>query len=345
MDEVSLCVITTLSIILIILLVFYSCHCYSQCNRLESDGIVKSNGLIGSESFSVEPKEILSKLSNIKFKLDNNDDEDYCDNIKSLITDTNEVVKNIIDSAEDKDEIALCKYDLSRNVIEQQMANSIHPDKDRQQHSYNTIVEWEGEEREIVGSKVGDKAMFKYLLNNVELLITLIRKDVCVVNRLDLNKLSDKLNKWNDHVCGRVTNYDKSAQLFDYDTEGDLITRGSTKRFIEPMNNVSGEYLSSANTDSMVSKPSIEGAVNTLNEKSWEHISDEDIINNRPIGHTIGTTNAEDYYTTLVSACNGKIIPASRITEECVVYYDKMKSALDGDPSKMISNLSNSFHD
>jgi len=239
---------------------------------------------------------------------------------------------------------ALCTLDTRSNVLQQQMEDSINPHAITWEETYRTLLEWEDFERDMT---MQDK--FKYLLDNLDMLISMLRSDVCNYGRIDLAKLYDILNKTNESICATgianvpVGNLQKITEVDDVRN-----ALSTDKRLIEPMavskareiSYAKGQNSSYANEsveNPLRGKPSHE-AFGSINEVPYAMYSDRvnrvdsnnysrDNVANRVAGnYGYGTSDglSGDNYEIAEDANNySELIGQATVVNRAIGYHSK----------------------
>lgn len=104
---------------------------------------------------------------------------------------------------------AICNLDLSAGVVNQQMSLSVNPEDRDVNAAYKTILEQEKTERDMPDDP---EELMRYLLVNIDVVIKLLRFDLCQNGILNLKKLYEILQKMNQRMCAMGKSHDTTAQ-------------------------------------------------------------------------------------------------------------------------------------
>jgi hypothetical protein len=132
---------------------------------------------------------------------------------------------------------SLCKLDLRSNIINDSMQNSLLPGHDWKDE-FQTVLDWEESENRMVSSA---RDRMEHLIRNVDIVIQMLRLDVCDYGRINISKLHQillALNKWaciadENPNAPRFPN--EYADVDEYTAHKDLPLYMKSHYTIEPM--------------------------------------------------------------------------------------------------------------
>jgi hypothetical protein len=93
---------------------------------------------------------------------------------------------------------ALCKFELRSDLVTQAMNDSVTPRALDWESTYKTIVEWEEKENDM---KINPRGRLVYLIKNIDIVVAMLRNDICDYGRINLTKLYEILTELNTQLC------------------------------------------------------------------------------------------------------------------------------------------------
>jgi hypothetical protein len=88
----------------------------------------------------------------------------------------------------------LCNIDIRADIIHRSLADYTSLDRHQADAAYNTIMDFDEFEH---GS---DEKRFDYMLKHIEILIAMLKQDVCTDGLIDLNLMEDLLRKLDEDL-------------------------------------------------------------------------------------------------------------------------------------------------
>jgi hypothetical protein len=243
----------------------------------------------------------------------------------------------------------LCSIEMKNNLINTEMDNSITYDDNAYAKSYNHILEFDEEERNMHDDP---REHLKFLIKNINIAISLLKSSVCNNGYLNINKLKQILYKLNDqivntgsmHYKGKTitynkdpyTRYDKppSVPLFasitstsePFDSKPTVLRSGLRSQYTENMS-----QLQFANDYTAPHAPYMPG------DGSFEGTVEQDISSGRPFGQMINrTSDPSHYYTVRSGACGGTTPSDDQFLTQCLGKDIQLEQALNGNPNSML---------
>jgi hypothetical protein len=160
-------------------------------------GLIKSN----NEQTTLELEIIRDKLLNTKHLA-----TDRCNKLTYLISESMKNLVNFIQENPKMNSEALCKLELRSSIVNQIMENTIEPGLEWESE-YKTLLDWEETERRMV-SNTSDRLTF--LVKNLDIVIAMMRSDVCDYGRINLMTLNKNSCLKNDIS----TRYDETTRRY-----------------------------------------------------------------------------------------------------------------------------------
>lgn len=307
-------------ILCVIVMQFIICLFLLNCYKKELNETFAPSDINGISNEN-EISNIIKELRKTNFDLNQKRhvvNKNKCDEIKKAIEEANFVIEEIIKSDSGN---YLCKYDLSTDVVNKNLQDSVTYTNEWQ-NNYNVILEWEDDSKD-------DQGRFLLLLKNVDLLVSKLNDYVCENNKLHLERLNFILQDINNTLCGMYTDIPNNKlqketfDTIDY-TPNYTFKYDINERIMDEMNFIRDRNLKVPN----------------MHDGSFESLADEDIINNINPTHTISNvSNLQPYYTSRVNSCNGKVyMDDDDYKKNCSHYESVLFRALNGDPSGMLHN-------
>lgn len=355
----------SLAILLIILLIIQMCRKNQKINRefnKRYNVIVKTpKGLVRADNESVA-----NELEIVKDHLYKNA-AGAQENCEDLTPQINRAMKNLAifikDNPADNTE-ALCSLELKADIVNQYMQDSIVPDQRDWATSYKTLLDWEEYERDLPKHPM---ERLKYLINNLDIIIKLLRFDLCNNGHIDLEELHKILLTMNVQICKTGSMYAPDGQQIVYGEDPysrynrppplplfikdqyslepfdshavrprALPKRGSFAKINNSLHRPPSLFLS---TDRLVPTNDFSGIGETITigDNSFEGDVERDILGYKPPGQIISQLHdSSDHYTVNVNACGGKTVPDDELIKQCVSRETPLFNALAGDATQML---------
>jgi len=362
-----------LSILLIIMLVvqaFRKDKKVKQTSGKKYAVMVKTpNGLVKSDNAT-----IAEELENLKLQLQQNSAgaQEDCVDLTPQINRAMRNLANFIKENPSDNSDALCNIELKADLVNQYMADSITPEPYHYGTSYQSLLEWESYERDL---PTHPTERLKYLIKNIDVIIKLLRFEVCDNGQIDLQLLYKILRNMNEQICKTGSMYTPTGVEITYGVDPynkynrppPLPLYLKDQYSIEPFGSRSvspkelpkkGSFGSLAknqqvqvdgvdifqSTDRLVPTDDFSGVTQKIiyGDKSFEGDVERDILGYKPPGHIISQLyDSSDHYTVNVNACGGKIVSDDQLWSQCVSREAPLINALNGDASQMLGCVGN----
>lgn len=183
---------------IVILTILIFIQIYKNKNYYVNDKAVilikTPKGIVKSEN-----KKILDELESLKTSLINSSAgvHENCENLTPQINNSIQNLKNFINDNLSNSEL-LCNVELKAKLTDQYMNGSITPEPIDWENSYKSLLEWEDTERELPLVAID---RLKYLINNIDIAIKLLRFNVCNNGYVDIEQLHKLLLTLNNQIC------------------------------------------------------------------------------------------------------------------------------------------------
>lgn len=187
--EVSISyLVTAVVLVLIILLISQLYYDYG----LEYDANAKiaiktSRGLI-----KLRNDQIAEELARVKAELELQ--KHKSEKIGRHTDHIDEVIKNIKQLIKRNPERKLCDAEINADIVNKAMSDSINPNSSTWSNAYQSIADFEE------SSYGTDEDKFVYMLQNLDVLINMLRNDTCSDGMLDLEKLHNLLHDLDEGI-------------------------------------------------------------------------------------------------------------------------------------------------
>lgn len=344
MDVDQQYIVGAIILISIIIIIFYNCKEPEYGRKKYSVVVMTKKGLVSAPKKMIA-NEMQSIYDELKY-VHRLPECEFDSKVDEAIVNLDNFIKENRISEEN-----LCKFDAMENTI-----HTISSDvelmakrSDVEDIKHKSVLALESHEREL---QTNTKYRFNYLLNRIDIIINLLRQDVCDYGKIDLRKLHDILTMMGRQICSGkniVLDYGQIKGQIDLthhrklpvyegmepmiNDENVIYTNKSSKK---TKNNKTREY------EKIILKDySIENAIRSRGrlfgslpmDNSFEGLAEKDIILGKPIGYHARQINNENqkkmHYTTQVGACGGTTVHNSEIWK-CAKDDIKLRGALNG---------------
>lgn len=238
---------------------------------------------------------------------------------------------------------ALCALEMHTDIINTELIDSVTPDVSSYSKSYNSILDFDEEERDM---HMDPRAHLNYLIKNINIAIKLLRKNVCNNGYLDLSKLRNILYKLNAqvshkgsmHYGNKYIGYNTDPYT-RYDKPPSVPLFASIMSTVEPFESRPSRITPLQSTDRLefsadytAPHPSYVAA-----DGSFEGTVERDIGTGNPQGQIISLTpDPSHYYTVRSGACGGLTPSDDQFMSQCVGPDIQLEQALNGNASSML---------
>lgn len=235
---------------------------------------------------------------------------------------------------------ALCTLEMRDDIINTELIDSVTPDVSSYSKSYNYILDFDEEERDM---HMDPRAHLNYLIKNINIAIKLLRKNVCNNGYLDLSKLRNILYKLNAQVSLKGSmHYDNKYIGYNtdpytrYDKPPSVPLFASIMSTAEPFESrpsrITHKGMSALQSDYTSPHISYIAA-----DGSFEGTVERDISMGNPQGQIINrTSDPSHYYTVRAGACGGLTPSDDQFMSQCVGPDLQLELALNGNASSML---------
>jgi hypothetical protein len=189
------------TVVIIVLLLLLFVQIYKRRDPIANEITRRNNitvdtpkGLVRADRQKIaeELKKVRDKIISKKSSIDGN-----CHEINYLIKKSITNLDKFIKENPGRDGV-LCRLELRNDIVYQSMEDSINPHPLVWEEKYKTILEHEEDEREM---KVDPVKRLVYLIKNIDIVIRMLRYDICDYGRIDLTKLYKILSGINQKIC------------------------------------------------------------------------------------------------------------------------------------------------
>jgi hypothetical protein len=220
---------------------------------------------------------------------------DSCQELVPLIKASMLNLIQFIDENPKMNSQSLCKLELRSNIINDSMQNSLRPGHDWKDE-FQTVLDWEESENREMSSA---RDRMEHLIRNVDIVIQMLRLDVCDYGRINISKLYQillALNKWaciadEDPKTPRFPNKDDNTD--EYISHNELPLYMKSHYIIEPMESKETLHRQKPVRESFAS----------MNDNSFSDIDNRSPINSSLV-NSDNTTALESVYKQLDRSMN-----------------------------------------
>ena len=337
---------STVAIILIILTMLQLYH-FGKNNNAVSDIAARH-----MRYYNKSPGEIAYDLEEIRdLLLKSSRGINHRDDLRADIDSAIESLAAFINENPKLNSTTLCSIEMKNNLINTEMDNSITYDDNAYAKSYNHILEFDEEERNMHDDP---REHLKFLIKNINIAINLLKGSVCNNGYLNINKLKQILYKLNDqivstgsmHYKGKSIVYNKDPYT-RYDKPPSVPLFASITSTSEPFDS-RPTMLRSQYTEGMTQLQSTDRIAFTNDytaphapympgDGSFEGTVEQDINSGRPFGQMINrTSDPSHYYTVRSGSCGGTTPSDDQFLTQCLGKDIQLEQALNGNPSSML---------
>lgn len=214
-------------------------------------GLIKSDNKTAANTLVVLRKKLLNGKGVAR---------DSCARLTPLISASIRNLERFI-KENPKNAKALCTLELRSDIINQSMQDSMRPGSDWKDQ-YHTLLDWEENENRMVSN---NNVRLEYLIRNLDIIIGMLRRDVCDYGRLNLNKLYDILTVLAEWGCAPNAIANVDDQSADVDDTGLPIFMES-RVSIEPMDSRNSMHREAPSRESFASAS--DTSFGDINERS-----------------------------------------------------------------------------
>jgi len=291
----------------------------------------------------ISNRQAADELANIKKMLNKRklSANNSCARLVPLIKSSMQNLTKFINQNPHLNSNALCNLEIRSDIINQSMQNNLKPNGNS---DFKTILDWEEQEHRMTNSTV---ERMEYLIRNLDIVIKMLRANVCDYGRLNLSKLYHILLELNKLACGDPHKFPIMIKngKFKYKK---IPVRSLIEFEIEPMQSRETFMNKPVNINTIHHESLPSGIDNLLrkrmnyklNHGSIEGSIEKDILEHKPLGYTFGQVEKkEKYYTTNVNSCLGESVDDNEQWNKCTAYDARALEAINGQPQYLISDL------